>query len=44
VSSNELRGVSDFKQADDEVYGQAAEITGGSGAFAEMALAEMQTV
>ena len=31
-------GVSDYKQGD-EVYGQASEITGGSGAFAEMALA-----
>ena len=31
-------GVSDFKEGD-EVYGQASELTGGSGAFAEMALA-----
>ena len=31
-------GVSAFKQGD-EVYGQAAVVTGGSGAFAEMALA-----
>jgi len=31
-------GVADLKQGS-EVYGQAAEITGGSGAFAEMALA-----
>ena len=31
-------GVSAFKQGD-EVYGQAAVVSGGSGAFAEMALA-----
>ena len=36
-------GVSDFKQ-DDEVYGQAAVIRGGSGAFAEMALANADTI
>src|SRR5688500_8113348 len=34
---------SDFKQGD-EVYGQAAEITGGSGAFAEMALASADSI
>lgn len=36
-------GVSDFKQ-DDEVYGQASELTGGSGAFAEMALATADSI
>jgi alcohol dehydrogenase len=36
-------GISDFKQGD-EVYGQAAEITGGSGAFAEMALANADSI
>ncbi len=36
-------GVSDFKQKD-EVYGQAAVITGGSGAFAEMALANADSI
>jgi NADPH:quinone reductase-like Zn-dependent oxidoreductase len=36
-------GISDFKQGD-EVYGQAAEIKGGSGAFAEMALANADTI
>ena len=34
---------SDFKQGD-EVYGQAAVVRGGSGAFAEMALANAETV
>jgi alcohol dehydrogenase len=36
-------GVSAFKQGD-EVYGQAAIITGGSGAFAEMALANQESI
>jgi NADPH:quinone reductase-like Zn-dependent oxidoreductase len=36
-------GISAFKQGD-EVYGQAAVITGGSGAFAEMALANGETI
>jgi alcohol dehydrogenase len=36
-------GVSDFKQ-NDEVYGQASVISGGSGAFAEMALANADTI
>ena len=36
-------GVSDFKQ-NDEVYGQASVIRGGSGAFAEMALANADTI
>jgi len=36
-------GVSDYKQGD-EVYGQASEITGGSGAFAEMALATADSI
>ena len=36
-------GISDFKQGD-EIYGQAAEIKGGSGAFAEMALANADTI
>lgn len=36
-------GISDFKQSD-EVYGQASELTGGSGAFAEMALATADTI
>jgi NADPH:quinone reductase-like Zn-dependent oxidoreductase len=36
-------GVSDFKQGD-EVYGDAAAIRGGSGAFAEMALANADTI
>ena len=36
-------GVSDFKQGD-EVYGQAGVATGGSGAFAEMALAKTETI
>jgi len=35
--------VSDFKQGD-EVNGQAAEITGGSGAFAEIALANAESI
>jgi alcohol dehydrogenase len=34
---------SDFKQGD-EVYGQAGVINGGSGAFAEMALAKTETI
>jgi alcohol dehydrogenase len=34
---------SDFKQGD-EVYGQAGVINGGSGAFAEMALAETESI
>jgi NADPH:quinone reductase-like Zn-dependent oxidoreductase len=34
---------SDFKQGD-EVYGQAGVLTGGSGAFAEMALANADTI
>jgi alcohol dehydrogenase len=36
-------GVSDFMQGD-EVYGDAAAIRGGSGAFAEMALANADTI
>jgi alcohol dehydrogenase len=36
-------GISDFKQGD-EVYGQAGVIRGGSGAFAEMALANADTI
>src|ERR671924_268721 len=36
-------GVSDFKQGD-EVYGRAAVIEGGSGAFAEMALANADSI
>jgi alcohol dehydrogenase len=36
-------GVSDFRQGD-EVYGQASILTGGSGAFAEMALANAETI
>lgn len=36
-------GVGGFKRGD-EVYGQASVITGGSGAFAEMALAPAQTI
>jgi alcohol dehydrogenase len=36
-------GISDFKQGD-EVYGQASVIRGGSGAFAEMALANADTI
>jgi alcohol dehydrogenase len=36
-------GVSDFKQGDD-VYGQAGVIRGGSGAFAEMALANADSI
>jgi NADPH:quinone reductase-like Zn-dependent oxidoreductase len=36
-------GVPDFKQ-NDEVYGQAAIIRGGSGAFAEIALANADTI
>lgn len=36
-------GVSDFKY-NDEVYGQASLIRGGSGAFAEMALANADTI
>ena len=35
--------VSDFKQGD-EVYGQAGAISGGSGAFAEMAVANMKSI
>ena len=34
---------SDFKQGD-EVYGQAGVISGGSGAFAEMAVANMKSI
>jgi alcohol dehydrogenase len=37
------QGVSDFNQGD-EVYGQAAEPTGGSGAFAEIALANASSI
>jgi NADPH:quinone reductase-like Zn-dependent oxidoreductase len=36
-------GVLDFKQGD-EVYGQAGVITGGSGAFAEMTMANAETI
>ena len=36
-------GVTDFKQGD-EVYGQAGVVTGGSGAFAEMALAKTESI
>lgn len=36
------QGVSEFRQAD-EVYGQASIMSGGSGAFAEMALANADT-
>jgi NADPH:quinone reductase-like Zn-dependent oxidoreductase len=36
-------GVVDFKQGD-EVYGQAGVIIGGSGAFAEMAMANFKTI
>ena len=36
-------GVSVFKQGE-EVYGQASVVTGGSGAFAEMALAKADTI
>ena len=36
-------GVSDFK-SNDEVYGQASVIKGGSGAFAEMALASSDSI
>jgi NADPH:quinone reductase-like Zn-dependent oxidoreductase len=36
-------GISDFKQGD-EVYGQAAVISGGSGAFAEMALTNADSI
>ena len=36
-------GVSAFKQGE-EVYGQASVVTGGSGAFAEMALAKADTI
>ena len=36
-------GVSDFKQGD-EVYGQAGVVSGGSGAFAEMALANAENI
>ena len=37
------QGVSDFRQGD-EVYGQASILNGGSGAFAEMALANADTI
>ncbi len=37
------QGVSDFRQGDD-VYGQASILSGGSGAFAEMALANANTI
>jgi alcohol dehydrogenase len=36
-------GVSDFKQGD-EVYGQAGVVSGGSGAFTEMALAKTESI
>jgi alcohol dehydrogenase len=36
--------VSGLKQGDDEVYGQAGVISGGSGAFAEMALANADSI
>ena len=36
-------GASDFRQ-DDEVYGQASILSGGSGAFAEIALANADTI
>jgi NADPH:quinone reductase-like Zn-dependent oxidoreductase len=37
------KDVSDFKQGD-EVYGQAGVVTGGSGAFAEMAMANAESI
>ena len=37
------QGVSEFKQGD-EVYGQASIMSGGSGAFAEIALANADTI
>lgn len=37
------QGISDFRQVD-EVYGQASILSGGSGAFAEMALANADTI
>ena len=37
------QGVSEFRQGD-EVYGQASLLSGGSGAFAEMALANADTI
>jgi len=37
------QGVSDFRQGD-EVYGQASLLSGGSGAFAEMALANADSI
>jgi NADPH:quinone reductase-like Zn-dependent oxidoreductase len=37
------QGVSEFRQGD-EVYGQASMLSGGSGAFAEMALANADTI
>jgi NADPH:quinone reductase-like Zn-dependent oxidoreductase len=37
------QGVSEFRQGD-EVYGQASLMSGGSGAFAEMALANADTI
>ena len=36
-------GVSDFKQGD-EVYGQVGVVTGGSGAFAKIALAKTESI
>ena len=39
----EGNSTSDFKQGD-EVYGQAGIINGGSGAFAEMALANIESI
>ena len=39
----EGNSTSDFKQGD-EVYGQAGVINGGSGAFAEMALANIESI
>jgi len=37
------QGVSDFRQGD-ELYGQASIMSGGSGAFAEMAIANADTI
>ena len=37
------KDISDFKQGD-EVYGQAGVVTGGSGAFAEMAMANAENI
>lgn len=43
IVENAGEGVTDFRRGD-EVYGQASILSGGSGAFAEMAMASTETI